>query len=77
MDKDYQLSEHLITHLQQDDVLAPMVCSTVWDDQDQIDSINRVAMASPAASPSLRPVMSLCWRWASMLLWYACTPCWP
>ena len=55
MDKDYQLSEHLITHLQQDDVLAPMVCSTVWDDQDQIDSINRVAM----------------------LLWYACTPCWP
>ena len=25
MDKDYKLAEHLIAHLQQDDVLAPMV----------------------------------------------------
>ena len=28
MDKDYKLAEHLIKHLQQDDVLAPMVCPT-------------------------------------------------
>ena len=38
MDKDYKLAEHLIKHLQQDDVLAPMVCPTVWDDQDQVDA---------------------------------------
>lgn len=47
MDKDYKLAEHLIKHLQQDDVLAPMVCPTVWDDQDQVDAINRVAIGKP------------------------------
>ena len=49
MDKDYKLAEHLIAHLQQDDVLAPMVCPTVWDDQDQIDAINRAAMGRPGS----------------------------
>lgn len=49
MDKDYQLAEHLITHLQQDDVLAPMVCPTIWDDQDQVDAINRVAIGQPGS----------------------------
>ena len=42
MDKDYKLAEHLIAHLQQDDVLAPMVCPTVWDEQEQIDAIRRI-----------------------------------
>ena len=32
MDKDYKLAEHLIKHLQQDDVLAPMVCPTAVAD---------------------------------------------
>ena len=49
MDKDYKLAEHLIKHLQQDDVLAPMVCPTVWDDQDQVDAINRVAIGKPGS----------------------------
>ena len=45
MDKDYKLAEHLIAHLQQDEVLAAMVCPTVWDDQDQVDAINRSAIS--------------------------------
>ena len=49
MDKDYKLAEHLIAHLQQDDVLAPMVCPTVWDEQEQIDAINRAAMGRPGS----------------------------
>lgn len=47
--KDYALAEHLIAHLQQDDVLAAMVCPTVWDDQDQVDAINRVAIGQPGS----------------------------
>lgn len=49
MDKDYKLAEHLIKHLQQDADLAAMVCPTVWDDQDQVDAINRVAIGKPGS----------------------------
>lgn len=49
MDKDYKLAEHLIAHLQQDAVLAAMVCPTVWDDQDQVDAINRVSIGQPGS----------------------------
>ena len=56
MDKDYKLAEHLIAHLQQDDVLAPMVCPTVWDEQEQIDAINR-AKPSTAKGVYLRSVV--------------------
>ena len=49
MDKDYKLAEHLIAHLQQDEVLAAMVCPTVWDDQDQVDAINRSAIGQPGS----------------------------
>lgn len=77
MDKDYKLAEHLIAHLQQDEVLAAMVCPTVWDDQDQVDAINRSAIGQPGAWPSRRPATCPSWRWASMRRWCACTPCWP
>lgn len=54
MDKDYKLAEHLIAHLQQDKDLAAMVCPTVWDDQDQVDAINRVAIGK-AGSVAVTP----------------------
>lgn len=77
MDKDYKLAEHLIKHLQQDDVLAPMVCPTVWDDQDQVDAINRVAIGKPGSVAVTPAGYVPCWTWALMLRWCACTPCWP
>lgn len=45
--RDYQLAEHLIKHLQQDADLADMVCPTVWDERDQVDALNLVAINQP------------------------------
>lgn len=77
MDKDYKLAEHLIAHLQQDEVLAAMVCPTVWDDQDQVDAINRSAIGQPgsvAVTPAgYVPLLEM----GVDARWCACTPCWP
>lgn len=47
--RDYQLAEHLITHLQHDATLAPLVIPTVWDDQDQVDAITRAGLKLPGS----------------------------
>ena len=47
--RDYQLAEHLIAHLMQDEVINDLVCGSVWDEQDQVDALQRVALGKPGS----------------------------